>query len=303
MDHVLVTGGLGAIGRWTIERLAANGWEVTGIDLAKPEVGSGPDGIAFRAVDLTDQGETWESVASIQPEAIIHTAGVPGGWIEPESRTFETNVESTYNVLMAAGQFDAKVVWTSTTAVYGYSLRDASLLDRYPIDETFPARPLESYGLSKLVGEDVADMVAERYEIPIASIRPTWVHHPGDYADLRSRRESFEFETAEPLGLHSQYVDVRDVVSILERALTTEFDGHEVFVADAADNSLDVSTEDYLRTIFGEVPDCGFSGQVSCFSTEKAKELLDWAPKHSWRGAEGEQPETSDFVAGGRRRV
>ncbi|MFC6764146.1 NAD-dependent epimerase/dehydratase family protein, partial [Natrinema soli] len=60
-SSIVVTGALGGAGRWIVERLLADGYDVIGLDRRLPADG-GPAGAEFFQVDLTDSGETAELV-------------------------------------------------------------------------------------------------------------------------------------------------------------------------------------------------------------------------------------------------
>jgi len=300
MRNVVVTGGLGNAGAWVVDHLNRSGWDVTCIDLRTPE-GAGPggtvvDGVEFREGDLTDHGRAWELVAESDPDAVVHMAAVPMAGLLSESRTFETNVTSTYNVLTAAGRVGADVVWTSSDAVYGSAFADPPWLPDYlPVDESHPCRPTDPYGTSKQVGEDVAAMTARKHGVDVASLRPPLIEIPGAYRSAE-RRAAFDPETAERDGEYWSYVDVRDVARAVEAALTTDLGGHEAFVVAAADNYLDRPTASTIEAVYGDLPDhCDLTGDESAFSTEKARSVLGWEPRHGWRSAENESVARPSF--------
>lgn len=300
MSSVVVTGGMGNTGQWVVRRLRDAGWTVTCVDLSTPP-GAGPGGtevggVDFRQGDLTDQGEAWELVTASDPDAVVHMAGVPlAGW-QAGTRTFETNVQSTYNVMHAAGRCGADVVWTSSDAAYGTVFADPPWLPDYlPIDEDHPCRPADPYGTSKLVGEQIADATARKYGVDVASIRPPLIEIPGAY-QTTAEREAFDPQTADRDGEFWSYVDVRDVAGAIEAALATPFEGSERFVVAAADNYLDRPTADAIEAVYGDLPEhCDLDGDESAFSTEKARRVLDWEPQHSWRTAADESVPAPSF--------
>jgi nucleoside-diphosphate-sugar epimerase len=293
MERVVVTGGLGNAGKWVLEYLDGAGWDVTCIDLDTPP-GAGPggtavDGIEFRAGDLTDGAQVRELLADIDPDAVVHMAGVPMAGLRSGGETFETNVTSAYHVMNAAGQLGADVVWTSSDAVYGAVFADPPWLpDYFPIDESHPCRPEDPYGTSKVVGEEIAAMAARRHEVSVASLRPPLIEIPGAYQSVE-RRAAFDPETAERDGEYWSYVDVRDVARAVEAALRADLTGHEAFVVAAAENFLGVPTAEAVKAVFGDLPaECSLSGEQSAFSSAKARSVLGWEPEHDWRSAETE---------------
>ncbi|WP_129114201.1 NAD-dependent epimerase/dehydratase family protein [Halegenticoccus tardaugens] len=287
MDTVLVTGGLGRSGRWIVDRLAAS-HDVVCADLDQPgfEVPE-RDRIDFRAVDLADRGQTFDLVADLDPDAVVHWAAIPAPTRHPGGRVFETNALATYNALVAAGRADARVVWASSESAYGFPFaREKTLPDELPIAEDHPMRPEDPYGTSKVVGEEIAKMVTRRYGVPVASIRPSWIQHPGEYG---CRSDGVLGDLAAGAGNFWSYVDVRDVAGIVDAALDADFTGHEPFHAAAAENYLDRPTAGIVEEFFGDVPDaCRVEGDESALATAKAERLLGWEPAHSWREAADE---------------
>ncbi|WP_224333264.1 NAD-dependent epimerase/dehydratase family protein [Haloprofundus halobius] len=304
MDTALVTGGLGRSGRWVVDRLADD-YDVICVDRSQPgfEVPERPR-IDFRAADLADRGEAFDLVSDLDPDAVVHWAALPSPTRHAGGRVFETNTMATYNVLVAAARREAKVVWASSESAYGFPFaRETPLPDELPITEDHPLRPEDPYGTSKVVGEELAKMVVRRYGVSVASIRPSWIQYPGEYNcrdrdDLREDRPLSEMDLDAGVGNFWSYVDVRDVASLVATTLETEFDGHEVFHAAAAENYLGVATLDAVEEQFGALPDdCRLEGAASALSTAKAERLLDWRPVHSWRGAAGESVDGPDLLA------
>ena len=92
-------------------------------------------------------------------------------------------------------------------------------------------------------------------------------------------------------------MDVRDVATLVERALVADFSGHEAFLAAASDSYLDRPVSDAVREFFGECPaDCNLGARESALSTARARDLLDWEPAHSWREAADEPVPTPALV-------
>ena len=109
---------------------------------------------------------------------------------------------------------------------------------------------------------------------------------PGAY-ETASVREGFSFEDPTPSGSLWSYVDVRDVARLLRLAVEADAEGHERYLAAAAENYLGVPTERAIEAAWGELPDeRGLEGEESAFSTEKAQDELGWEPEHAWREAE-----------------
>ncbi|ELZ87232.1 UDP-glucose 4-epimerase [Haloferax elongans ATCC BAA-1513] len=284
METVIVTGALGRSGRWITDRLAED-YEVVAVDLDHPgfEVDA-RENLDFRAADLTNVGEVVDLVAECDPDAVVHWAAIPSPTRHAGSRVFETNVESTYNALVAAARADARIVWASSESAYGFAFAEETPLpDFLPITEDHPLRPEDPYGTAKVAGEEVSRMVARKHDASTCAIRPSWIQYPGEY-NCRDIAESGDL--AGGAGNCWSYVDVRDVAGLVAAALEHPVDGHEAVHAAAAETYLGRATADAVEEFWGELPDdCTLDGEESALSTAKAAELFDWVPEYSWRDA------------------
>lgn len=301
---VVVTGALGGVGQWVVDRLAGD-YEVVGLDQRRPAAG-GPEGASFFAVDLTDQGETSQLIAEADPDAVVHLAAIPEPTNHAGSHVFTNNTESAYNVFDAAGRAGADIVWASSESVYGFPFADRVLKPGYvPIDEPHPLRPEDAYGVSKVSGEAVARATARRHGISVVSVRPSWVQYPGEYF-TEANRDAFDLDelaarsTEHPpdggIGNFWSYVDVRDVASMVEAALDADVSGHETYLCHADENYLGVDTADLFDALFADAPPCDTEGDESAFTTAKAERDLDWTPDHTWREAADEDVDGPEFV-------
>ncbi len=284
METVLVTGGRGRSGRWIVDRLAGE-YDVVCVDLDQPgfEVPQ-RDHVDFRACDLTDRGETFELLAEVAPDAVVHWAAIPAPERHAGGRVFETNALATYNVLVGAGRHDARVVWASSESAYGFPFaREPSLPDSLPLTEAHPLRPEDPYGTSKVVGEEVAKMVTRRYDVPVVSARSSWIQYPGEY-NCRPVEN-----LADGAGNFWSYVDVRDVADFVAAALDQRQPGHDAVHVAAADTYLDRPTLDAVREVFGDVPaDADVEGRESALSTATAERRFGWTAAHTWQEAADE---------------
>ncbi|MPZ78446.1 MAG: hypothetical protein GEU77_18235 [Deltaproteobacteria bacterium] len=77
----------------------------------------------------------------------------------------------------------------SSTAAFGFIYaKNLWASDYLPLDESHPSKPQDSYGLSKVVGEQIADsMVAVHKGITISSLRFPGVNFDLSYASFRDR--------------------------------------------------------------------------------------------------------------------
>jgi len=282
---VIVTGGNGASGEWIVERLASE-HAVTSLDRQLPA--EGVEGVEYRAVELTDAGAVFDIVTELQPEAVVHWAAIPVAGTHAGVDVFRNNTLAAHTVLTAAGRVGADVVQASSDGAYGFFFAaETPVPDELPIPESHPRRPEDPYGLSKVVSEEIGKTVARRDGVRVASIRPSWIQLPGEYP---CRDPAYVEDLAAGAGNYWSYVDVRDVVTLVEAALEGVQEGrfadHEAFNCVAPDNALGRPLRELMQAHYGALPEqCTVEGDASAYSTEKAQRLLGWEPTHSWRDA------------------
>ena len=279
---IVVTGGRGETGRWIVDRLARD-HAVTCLDYEHP----GPAGHAdagYRALDLTDAGSVFDVLTDLAPDAVVHWAAIPVADTHPGVDVYRNNTLAAYNVLTAAGRVGADVVQASSDGAYGFFFADETPVpDELPVTEEHALRPEDPYGLSKVVTEETGKTVARRDGISVASVRPSWIQIPGEYP---CRDESYVADLAAGAGNYWSYVDVRDVVDMVETALHADIAGHEAFNCVGPDNALGRPLVELMREHYGRVPDdCSVEGDDAAYSTAKAERVLGWEPTHSWRAA------------------
>ena len=170
----LVTGAAGFIGSRLVARLAAEGHDVVGLDDLSEgtleNLDDAPD-VAFVEADLRDDGAVTHAAEGC--EVIFHEGAkrsVPRSLLEPVLTT-EVNVGGTLNVLLAARDVGARVVWASSSSVYGDQ-------DSFPLHEEMLPRPKSPYAASKLAGEAYAHAFWTSLGVPAISLRYFNVYGP-----------------------------------------------------------------------------------------------------------------------------
>jgi UDP-glucose 4-epimerase len=171
----LVTGAAGFIGSRLSIRLVADGNDVVGLDnmsAGSPENLSAAPEAELVEGDLRNE-EVVRKVAR-GCNVIFHQGAirsVPRSMEQPGDVT-DVNVRGTLNVLLAAHRWGARVVFASSSSVYGDQ-------DELPLKESMTPRPQSPYAASKLAGEAYCGAWARAFGIPTVSLRYFNVYGPG----------------------------------------------------------------------------------------------------------------------------
>lgn len=168
MEKVLVTGGAGFIGSHIVEQLIEGGQFVYILDNFRT---GQEDNIArfasgrFQLIrdSILNAGEH----AALRDVACVFHAAAEVGNINSIEHTFEdaeTNILGTIRVCELARKAGAKLVYSSSSAIYGESAY-------LPIDEKHPVVPMSPYGLSKLTGELYVRLYGQLHNLPHVCLR------------------------------------------------------------------------------------------------------------------------------------
>lgn len=151
-QRVLVTGGAGYIGSHAVLALREAGCDVVVLDdLSTGSTAAVPDDVPFVEADAGDMATVGEVLGRHRIDAVMHFAGsilVPESVANP-LKYYRNNTGVSRNLIEAAVAAGVKAfVFSSTAAVYG-------IPDEIPVLEDGPTRPINPYGWSKLMTEQV----------------------------------------------------------------------------------------------------------------------------------------------------
>ena len=175
----LVTGAAGFIGSHLAEALAARGDDVVAVDsftdyYDPAEKEENARGLDVVRIDLAD-----ESLDLAGVDGVFHLAGQPGvrsfGDVFP--LYLRRNVLATQRVLEAVSGTGVRVVYASSSSVYGNA-------ERYPTPEDTVPQPISPYGITKLACEHLA----LAYGLDAVGLRYFTVYGPRQRPDMLFRR-------------------------------------------------------------------------------------------------------------------
>jgi len=272
--RICVTGASGKAGQATVAELLEHGHQVRATDVSAPPADLGVD--LLRA-DLTDYGQTVEALHGV--DAVVHLANIPAPGLRTPAVTFTANTAMNSNVFLAAAQLGLRrVVWASSETTLGLPFDTPP---RYaPVDEDHFPLPTSTYALSKVVGETMAEHIAQWSGIPFVALRFSNIFRPDEYAVLRTVWADAAIRRWNLWG----YIDVRDVASACRLALDAPVQGACAFIIAAADTVMTRRSAELLNEVYPGVPltrDVGEFGTL--LAIDRARAELGWTPRHSWR--------------------
>jgi len=291
--QVVVTGGAGFIGSNLCRTLLEQGAKVTAYDnLYSGKIEFIEDlmdkGLNFVQEDIRDTAALEKATKNC--EVIFHLAAqtsVPFSMENPKEDS-EINVVGTLNVLEAARKADARVVFSSSCAVYGNP-------EKRPTPETHPTHPIAFYGLSKLLGENCCRFYQEIYGLEVVILRIFNVYGPdchGVIYDFLNKLQKTP-DKLEVLGTGIQsrdFVYISDMVDFLLEAATSPSAAGEAFnvgtgtttsVSELAKMLIEIRGLKDVKVYFRGGQAWEGDMDITLADNSKAVNKLQWRPKVS----------------------
>jgi nucleoside-diphosphate-sugar epimerase len=192
VERVVVTGAAGYLGSHLMSALAAEGFEVTGVDLAQP-TSALPEGARFVHADLSNDAAVPGAIEGA--DLIVHCASVHPWKGYDDNVYLDSNVKGTWHLYSAAAVAMGRVVMTSSVAAAGYGFNPVT----WPVNEERQGQLYDLYSVTKHTQEVIARSFAGRGKVRTIALRPP----------------AFFPVTDEHLGfwLTGSYMVVKDVVA------------------------------------------------------------------------------------------
>jgi UDP-glucose 4-epimerase len=268
--HIAITGGAGRLGRALLSLLLSQGQTVHSVDRVPfPNL---PQGATHTTLDMRDYHAVLE--ASRGCDAVVHLAALLSPHQAPEPEVYVLNTVTSYHVLAACAAHGIKRVClaSSVNAIGGVYSR-APCYDYFPVNEQHPTYAEDSYSLSKWVLEQQCDAFARRYEdMRIASLRFHGLVPPApapEFVNLAQADNAYKHLWG--------YTHLAAAARSCERAIMSDFNGHEVFYIIAPQTSSPTPSLELARQYFPRAEIRGdLSGHNGFFDCRKAERLLNW---------------------------
>ncbi len=198
MKTVLVTGGLGMIGSHLARRLRSSGFKVVILDTAITRQDD------YIRADVCSMVETVEAFKRWDIDFVFHLAGEVGrenGELFAR-RSIDVNVSGTMNVLQLCREFDAPMIFASTSEIYGDLNGRVMTEDLYFKERTFQTN---CYAISKFQAETYINHFVENYETRAISLRFFMCYGEGEFPSyFRSAISRFVYNAlvGKPITVH-----------------------------------------------------------------------------------------------------
>lgn len=310
---ILVTGGAGYIGSHCILALIENGYDVHIFDnlstghIETVETLKQCGNVNFTKGDLKNNTDVQNLFKKNQFDAVMHFAAFSqvGESVTNPKKYYENNVGGTLNLLNAMVTNSCKnIVFSSTAAVYGNA-------EYIPIDEKHPKIPLNPYGKTKLMIENILDDYDKAYGLK--SVRLRYFNASG--ADRKLRCGEWHnpethlipnilksvFQQAKPFTLFGDdydtkdgtcirdYIDVQDLANAHILALKyLQNDGKTDFFNLGTEFGYSVKEVfELCEKITGQKFPLKIEGRRAgdpaklIADNKKARQILNWIPEHT----------------------
>jgi len=233
LSRYLVTGCAGFVGSHVVETLLRRGHHVLGVDaftdyynreVKESNIESAQTDAAFSIVEADLAGDSLAPLLD-GVDGIFHLAaqpGVRGSWGDTFAVYLRDNVLATQRLFEAAARSGVRIVFASTSSVYGNA-------ESYPTHEEMLPRPVSPYGVTKLACESLARTYAECFGLEAIVLRYFTVYGPRQRPDMAFARiiSALLGETPFPVyGTGEQSRDFTYVGDAAEATVSAMESGH-----------------------------------------------------------------------------
>jgi len=285
---ILVTGGAGFIGSHLVDKLVANGYEVTIVDNFSTGRIENLKYIKNKIEIIEGDLSNFSNLKSLVKDKkwVFHLAAladiVPS--IQSPEQYFNANVIGTLNLIQACvGQNISKFIYAASSSCYG-------IPDTLPTPETACIRTEYPYALTKRLGEELVLHWSKVYKVPSISLRFFNVYGPrsrtsGTYGAvfgvfLAQKLAQKPFTIVGDGTQSRDFTFVSDVVEAMIVAARSKIE-NEIFNVGSGKT---ISINHIVDLLEGDrvfIPERPGEPKVTFADIKKIEEQLNWSPKIS----------------------
>ncbi|MGO5013726.1 NAD-dependent epimerase/dehydratase family protein [Niallia sp. Sow4_A1] len=284
--NVLITGCSGLVGSSLVKSFIKEDIKVIGYDRFNQN--EYIENFFFEEGDLCDFPRLATIVKNHRVDTIIHCGGIshPNVGGASPNNIVQINIVGTMNVFEVARLFNLnRVIYLSSGAVYGNNNLTIT-------KETDPLNPTTIYGVTKVTGEQLANVFSSTYGLDIVCLRLAFV-----YGSNRSMPDPIKTLLVKAINDNNileeygadqsiEYIYVNDVVEAIRRTLTTKHLEHNVF---NIGSGITITIREILHIIKEMFPDIlinvgpgdyGYD-MIGSFDCSRAKRELGFQAEYS----------------------
>lgn len=236
---ILVTGANGFIGRHLCQKLVRKGYSIIALTRSQNPIQLRQlvkrREVTIEVGDITSVSFLKDLFGSHEIEVVFHLAieseyskagKVGSRLIDQQSNIFRTNVAGTHNLLQRALESRISAfIHSSSMSVYNYENPDY-----LPVNEQHPTKPINFYGLTKLLSEEICQYYHRSTALKCVILRYAGVFGPGKNRGIIDRLVNGRFRSDyQPIDVEinrsSDFVYVADVVNVNILAMEKLLDG------------------------------------------------------------------------------
>jgi nucleoside-diphosphate-sugar epimerase len=176
LPKVLVTGGLGFIGTHLVPFLGKKGFDVVSSDIHVRDYDD------YVRADITAYEDLHSVFAKEKISHVVHMAGEVGKMVgeeHPQKMLYVNNI-GTMNIVKLCLEYKARLVYFSTSEVYGHLFDSGRILKEEDLDGASAFATTNVYAMTKLFGEAIVRHYVDNYGLRAVTVRPFMVYGPGE---------------------------------------------------------------------------------------------------------------------------
>jgi nucleoside-diphosphate-sugar epimerase len=305
MKNILITGGMGFIGKFLVRKLLAEcDYELTIVDnlsssKVDEQIASNP-----RVTFVNESFENWTPPVGVRYDQIYHLTSPVGplGVLKYKGRIAEMILKQLYHAVEFAMKMDSKLLEISTSEVYGQHPDNEDEGQREDIDKIVPANltvRLE-YGVAKLLCEIVLKNLSRDNKLNYICIRPFNIVGPKQNGDLGFIIPRFlkQASAGEPLTVYGDgsqkrtFTHVQDFVDAIFLTMEGNRSGETYNVGNPGNVSTILNLAEKIKLVTKTVSPISFVDPTTMYkdfaeawnkipNIDKIREHTGWQPKYS----------------------
>ena len=294
--RTLVTGGAGFIGSHLVEKLVADGQEVSILDdfndfydpeIKRSNIAGVADQLRVHELDLRDSRAVKELFHREKFDQVVHLAARAG--VRPSIGNpqlyYDTNVDGTLHLLEAArARGIQRFIFASSSSVYG-------ICKTVPFsEETNLTQTISPYAATKIAGEFLCSTYSHLYKMRIVALRFFTVYGARQRPDLAIHQFTRRIYNGQPIDqfgdgtTRRDYTYIDDIIQGVVAALRYEGPLFDIFNLGESDTielrALIAGIEDALgrKAQIRQLEEQPGDVPLTCADISKARRLLGYNP-------------------------